>query len=72
MKILISGTNTENNVTHVGFIMDMQINPNISQLRKEMILERAAGQMKEILEWYFDENNILDAIIMTDLEYDIL
>ena len=72
MKILISGTNTENNVTHVGFIIDMQINTDISQLRKEIILERATGQMKEILEWYFDENNILDAIIMTDLEYDIL
>jgi hypothetical protein len=70
MKILISGTNTENRVTHVGFIMDMQMNPDISQLRKEMILERAANQMKEVLEWYFDENEILDATIMTDSEYD--
>jgi len=70
MKILISGTDVYQGATRMQIIAEVDFRQGISERQKNAILEGMAGHLTEALREWFDEDNILDAEIMSDKEYD--
>jgi len=70
MKILISGTDVYQGATRMQIIAEVDFRQDVTERQKNAILEGMAGHLKEALLEWFDEDNISDATIMTDLEYD--